>query len=66
MRLNLTIQQVRKLISLLEKEVEPSSNPEDIQYFLDDDGWLLRYLKVAIAVEESMQSDFSDLDDIPF
>jgi hypothetical protein len=66
MYLNLTVQQVQRLIDLLSKEVEHSDDPQDIQYFLDDDGWLLSHLRARVTAEKFERSFSSDLDDIPF
>jgi molecular chaperone DnaK (HSP70) len=66
MYLNLTVQQVQRLIDLLSKEVEYSNNPQDIQYFLDDDGWLLSHLRSRVTAEKFEQLCSNDLDDIPF
>ncbi len=65
MYLNLTVQQVQRLIDLLSKEVE-HSDPQDIQYFLDDDGWLLSHLRSRVTAEKFEQLCSTDLDDIPF
>lgn len=66
MKLNLTVPQVKRLIDVLGKEVEPVQNSEDIQYFLDDDAWLLKHLKLQVTAEESEQALSNDLDSIPF
>jgi hypothetical protein len=56
MLLNLTVQQVQRLIDLLSKEVEYSDDPQDIQYFLDDDGWLLLHLRSRVTAEKFERS----------
>lgn len=66
MYLNLTVNQVEKLIGLLSEKVERSPNPEDVQYFLDDDAWLLRHLESRVTAEKSEQSCAIALDEIPF
>ncbi len=66
MLLNLTVEQVERLINLLSKEVEHSDDPQDIQYFLDDDGWLLSHMRARVTAEKFEQSFSTELDDIPF